>query len=128
MVVNEAFVEWFFPGRNPVGRTLTMTLEVPDGEFTFDPKAIVGIDQIRRPQIPPVLRRKGEERQQGVLVIHQARRRLRIELDNEGADGRLGVALGRRIHVESTTGAVVVGAGGSCCRRLSPVPVPHSSP
>ena len=30
--------------------------------------------------------------------------------------------------VESTTGAVVVGAGGSCCRRLSPVPVPHSSP
>ena len=31
-----------------------------------------------------------------------------------------------RLDVESTTGAVVVGAGGSCCRRLSPMPVPHS--
>ena len=38
LVVNEAFVERFFPGRNPVGRTLTMTLEVPDGKFTFDPR------------------------------------------------------------------------------------------
>ena len=31
-------------------------------------------------------------------------------------------------HVESTTGAVAVGRGGSCSRRLSPMPVPHSSP
>ena len=31
-------------------------------------------------------------------------------------------------HVESTTGAVAVGGGGSCSRRLSPMPVPHSSP
>jgi len=31
-------------------------------------------------------------------------------------------------HVESTTGAVAVGKGGSCCRWLSPIPVPHSSP
>ena len=30
--------------------------------------------------------------------------------------------------VESTTGAVAVGRGGSCSRRLSPMPVPHSSP
>ena len=30
--------------------------------------------------------------------------------------------------VESTTGAVAVGGGGSCSRRLSPMPVPHSSP
>ena len=30
--------------------------------------------------------------------------------------------------VESTTGAVAVGGGGSCSRRLSPLPVPHSSP
>ena len=33
-----------------------------------------------------------------------------------------------QIGVESTTGAVAVGKGGSCCRRLSPIPVPHSSP
>ena len=32
------------------------------------------------------------------------------------------------ITVESTTGAVAVGRGGSCSRRLSPIPVPHSSP
>ena len=32
------------------------------------------------------------------------------------------------IRVESTTGAVAVGKGGSCCRWLSPIPVPHSSP
>ena len=32
------------------------------------------------------------------------------------------------IRVESTTGAVVVGGGGSRSRRLSPMPVPHSSP
>ena len=30
--------------------------------------------------------------------------------------------------VESTTGAVAVGRGGSCSWRLSPMPVPHSSP
>ena len=30
--------------------------------------------------------------------------------------------------VESTTGAVAVGGGGSCSRRLLPMPVPHSSP
>ena len=33
-----------------------------------------------------------------------------------------------QIGVESTTGAVAVGKGGSCCRWLSPIPVPHSSP
>ena len=33
-----------------------------------------------------------------------------------------------QIRVESTTGAVAVGKGGSCCRWLSPIPVPHSSP
>ena len=33
-----------------------------------------------------------------------------------------------KIRVESTTGAVAVGRGGSCSRRLSPMPVPHSSP
>ena len=33
-----------------------------------------------------------------------------------------------RCKVESTTGAVAVGRGGSCSRRLSPMPVPHSSP
>ena len=33
-----------------------------------------------------------------------------------------------QIAVESTTGAVAVGKGGSCCRWLSPIPVPHSSP
>ena len=33
-----------------------------------------------------------------------------------------------QIGVESTTGAVAVGKGGSCCRGLSPMPVPHSSP
>ena len=32
------------------------------------------------------------------------------------------------IRVESTTGAVAVGGGGSRYRRLSPLPVPHSSP
>ena len=30
--------------------------------------------------------------------------------------------------VESTTRAVAVGAGGSCCRRLSHLSVPHSPP
>ena len=38
----------------------------------------------------------------------------------------IGVESGR--GVESTTGAVAVGKGGSCCRWLSPIPVPHSSP
>ena len=33
-----------------------------------------------------------------------------------------------QIRVESTTGAVAVGKGGSCCRWLSPIPAPHSSP
>ena len=33
-----------------------------------------------------------------------------------------------QIRVESTTGAVAVGRGGRCSRRLSPIPVPHSSP
>ena len=41
-------------------------------------------------------------------------------------DGHLRVVCGR--GVESTTGAVAVGGGGSCSRRLSPMPVPHSSP
>ena len=31
-------------------------------------------------------------------------------------------------RVESTTGAVAVGVGGSCSRQLSLMPVPHSSP
>ena len=43
----------------------------------------------------------------------------------EGAR-QLRVVCGR--GVESTTGAVAVGGGGSCSRRLSPMPVPHSSP
>ena len=36
--------------------------------------------------------------------------------------------LPRANPVESTTGAVAVGVGGSCSRQLSLMPVPHSSP
>ena len=74
MVVNEVFVEWFFPGRNPVGRTLTMTLDVPDGEFTFDPKAIVGIvgnavhESIREPIRPIVYLPIAQEPLQSLFV------------------------------------------------------------
>ena len=74
MVGNEAFVERFFPGRNPVGRTLTMTLEVPDGEFTFDPKAIVGIvgnavhESIREPIRPIVYLPMAQEPLQSLFV------------------------------------------------------------
>ena len=44
MVVNEAFVQRFLPGQNPVGRALAMTFEFsPDGKFSFDPKVVVGV-------------------------------------------------------------------------------------
>ena len=74
VVVNEVFVERFSPGRNPVGRTLTMTLEVPDGEFTFDPKAIVGIvgnavhESIREPIRPIVYLPMAQEPLQSLFV------------------------------------------------------------
>ena len=57
-----------------MGRTLTMTLDVPDGEFTFDPKAIVGIvgnavhESIREPIRPIVYLPIAQEPLQSLFV------------------------------------------------------------
>ena len=74
MVVNEAFVQRFSPGRSLVGRTLAMTFEFPGGEFTFDPKAVVGVvgnavhESIRGPVRPIVYLPMVQEPLQSVFV------------------------------------------------------------
>jgi len=106
-------------------------------------KMIVGfIGQVRSPQVVhahpraatdergqqgiafPVGDRRAEERlrprQHRLVLREQGLTYQRLVSTRQGAT--------QNLSVESTTGAVVVGAGGSCYRRLSPVPVPHSSP
>ena len=74
MVVNEAFVQRFSPGRNPVGRTLEMTFDFPGGEFTFDPRTVVGIvgnavhESIRGPVRPIVYLPMAQEPLQSSFV------------------------------------------------------------
>ena len=74
MVVNEAFAERFFPGQILVGRTLAMTFEVPDGEFSFDPRVVVGIvgnavhESIRGPFRPIVYVPMAQEPLQSIFV------------------------------------------------------------
>ena len=46
MVVNEEFVQRFFPGRGLVGQTLRMTFAFPDGEFLLG-LAAGGVDAVR---------------------------------------------------------------------------------
>ena len=74
MVVNEAFVQRFLPGQNPVGRELAMTFEFPGGEFAFDPKAVVGIvgdaahESVRGPVRPIVYVPMAQEPMQSIFV------------------------------------------------------------
>ena len=74
MVVNEEFVQRFFPGRSLVGQTLGMTFAFPDGEFTFAPKAVVGIvgdavhESIRDPIRPIVYVPMAQEPLQSIFV------------------------------------------------------------
>ena len=74
MVVNEAFVQRFLPGQNPVGRQLAMTFEFPGGEFTLDPKAVVGIvgdavhESVRGPVRPIVYVPMAQEPMQSIFV------------------------------------------------------------
>ena len=75
MVVNEAFVQRFLPGQNPVGRALAMMFEFsPDGEFSFDPKVVVGIvsnavhESIRGPIRPIVYVPMAQEPLQSIFV------------------------------------------------------------
>ena len=74
MVVNEEFVERFFPGRNLLGRTVAMTFTFPDGEFTFTPKAVVGIvgnavhESVRGPVRPIVYVPMAQEPLQSIFV------------------------------------------------------------
>ena len=74
IVVNEAFVQRFLPGQNPVGRELAMTFEFPGGEFHLDPKAVVGIvgnavhESIRGPVRPIVYVPMAQEPMQSIFV------------------------------------------------------------
>ena len=74
MVVNEAFVQRFLPGQNPVGRELAMTFAFPGGEFTLDPKAVVGIvgnavhESLRGPVRPIVYVPMAQEPMQSIFV------------------------------------------------------------
>ena len=72
----------------------------------------------------------GITRGKRLVVLVGQRKALAIAVKNVSGRRRWSkldrVVCGR--GVESTTGAVAVGGGGSCCRRLSPMPVPHSSP
>ena len=74
VVANEAFVQRFSPGRNAVGRTLEMTFDVPGGEFTLDPKTVVGIvgnavhESIRGPIRPIVYLPMAQEPLQSICV------------------------------------------------------------
>ena len=75
MVVNEAFVQRFFPGRNVLGRALAMTFEfTPGGTFSFEPKVVVGVagnavhESIRGPSRPIVYVPMAQEPLQSVFV------------------------------------------------------------
>jgi hypothetical protein len=63
MLVNETFVERFFPGENIMGRTLAVTAHIPpDGEISLGARTVVGIvadavhDSIRSPKRPIIYR------------------------------------------------------------------------
>ncbi|MCY4075702.1 MAG: ADOP family duplicated permease [Acidobacteria bacterium] len=74
MVVNDEFVERFLPGQDLLGRTVAMTFTFPDGEFTFAPKAVVGIvgnavhESIRGPVHPIVYVPMSQEPLQSIFV------------------------------------------------------------
>ena len=88
-------------------------------------------DGVRRHFASPIL--DEHERRRTYENIHSAKRAVSRFGNNAVIFtelARLYLTLGNeeRATVESTTGAVAVGRGGSCSRRLSPMPVPHSSP
>ena len=75
MVVNEAFVQRFFPGQDLMGRALAMTFELnPSGQFSFDPKVVVGVvgnavhQSIRGPIRPAVYVPMAQEPLQSIFV------------------------------------------------------------
>ena len=75
MVVNEAFAQRFRPGRDLVGRSLTMTFEFsPNSEFSFEPKVVIGIvgnavhESIRGPNHPIVYVPMAQEPLQSMFV------------------------------------------------------------
>ena len=75
MVVNEAFVQRFFPGQNVLGRALALTFEFSsDGRFSFEPRVVVGVvgnavhESIRGPFRPIVYVPMAQEPLQSIFV------------------------------------------------------------
>ena len=118
MVVNEEFVRRFFPGRGIVGQTLGMTFTFPDGEFTFTPKAVVGVvgnavhESVRGPVRPIVYVPMAQEPLQSIFVAG-----IFIAVRSEGpSPGRLGRSVAATlasvdpdVRVSFLTGTGIVG-------------------
>ena len=75
MVVNEAFVQRFLPGQDPVGRALEMTFEFGSaGRLSFDPRVVVGVvgnavhESVRGPIRPIVFVPMAQEPLQSIFV------------------------------------------------------------